>query len=62
MKCECLERRRRLYAFRDNRKSLRAYNPQMEGIRFLNAREAAGVSAPHCLRYVREWLQRERES
>ena len=32
----------------------------LEGIRFLNACEAAGVSVLHCSAYIREWMQLER--
>jgi hypothetical protein len=32
----------------------------IEGVRFLNACEAAGVSILHCLPYIREWMLQER--
>ena len=32
----------------------------IEGVRFLNACESAGVSILHCSPYVREWMQQER--
>jgi len=32
----------------------------VEGIRFLNACEAEGISALHCSPYIREWMLRER--
>jgi hypothetical protein len=32
----------------------------VEGIRFLNACEANGISALHCSPYIREWMSRER--
>ncbi len=34
----------------------------VEGVRFLNACESAGVTVLRCLSYVREWMQRERGS
>ena len=34
----------------------------VEGIRFLNACEARGISVLHCSRYIREWMSRERSS
>ena len=32
----------------------------IEGVRFLNACESAGVSILHCSPYIREWMLRER--
>jgi hypothetical protein len=32
----------------------------LEGVRFLNACEAQGVSILHCSAYIREWMQQER--
>ena len=32
----------------------------VEGVRFLNACEAAGISVLHCSPYIREWMLRER--
>ncbi len=32
----------------------------VEGVRFLNACEAAGVSILHCRPYIREWMLQER--
>ena len=32
----------------------------VEGVRFLNACESAGVSIVHCSPYVREWMLQER--
>jgi len=32
----------------------------LEGVRFLNACELAGVSILHCSAYIREWMQQER--
>lgn len=32
----------------------------IEGVRFLNACEAAGVSILHCSPYIREWMLQER--
>ncbi len=32
----------------------------IEGVRFLNACESAGVSILHCSPYIREWMQQER--
>ena len=32
----------------------------IEGVRFLNACEAAGVSILHCSPYIREWMVQER--
>jgi hypothetical protein len=32
----------------------------LEGVRFLNACEVAGVSILHCSAYIREWMQQER--
>jgi hypothetical protein len=32
----------------------------VEGVRFLNACESAGIPILHCSPYVREWMQRER--
>jgi hypothetical protein len=32
----------------------------IEGVRFLNACEAAGVSIMHCSPYIREWMLQER--
>ena len=34
----------------------------VEGVRFLNACEAEGISVLHCSPYIREWMLRERES
>ena len=32
----------------------------LEGVRFLNACEAEGISVLHCSPYIREWMFRER--
>jgi hypothetical protein len=32
----------------------------VESVRFLNAREAEGISVLHCSPYIREWMLRER--
>ena len=32
----------------------------VEGVRFVNACEAEGISVLHCSPYVREWMSRER--
>ena len=32
----------------------------VEGVRFLNACEAKGISMLHCSPYIREWMSRER--
>ncbi len=32
----------------------------IEGVRFLNACESAGVSILHCSPYIKEWMLRER--
>ena len=32
----------------------------LEGVRFLNACESAGVSILHCSSYIREWMLQER--
>jgi hypothetical protein len=32
----------------------------IEGVRFLNACESAGVSILHCSPYIREWMMQER--
>jgi hypothetical protein len=32
----------------------------VEGVRFLNACEADGISVLHCSPYIREWMSRER--
>ena len=32
----------------------------VEGVRFLNACEAKGISVLHCSPYIREWMLRER--
>jgi len=32
----------------------------LEGVRFLNACESAGVSILHCTPYIREWMLQER--
>ena len=32
----------------------------VEGVRFLNACEATGISVLHCSPYIREWMLRER--
>jgi hypothetical protein len=34
----------------------------LEGVRFLNACESAGIPVVHCSAYVREWMLRERGS
>ncbi len=34
----------------------------VEGVRFLNACESAGIAVVHCSAYVREWMLRERGS
>src|SRR3984957_12619433 len=34
----------------------------VEGVRFLNACEAEGISVLHCSPYIREWMLRERGS
>ncbi len=34
----------------------------VEGVRFLNACESAGIAVVHCSGYVREWMLRERGS
>ena len=34
----------------------------VESVRFLNAREAEGISVLHCSPYIREWMLRERDS
>ena len=34
----------------------------VEVVRFLGTREAKGVTIAHCPRYVREWINREREA
>ncbi len=34
----------------------------VEGVRFLNACESAGIVVVHCSGYVREWMLRERGS
>jgi hypothetical protein len=34
----------------------------VEGIRFLNACEASGISALRCSPYIKEWMSRERSS
>jgi hypothetical protein len=34
----------------------------IEGVRFLNACEAEGISVLHCSPYIREWMSRERRS
>ena len=34
----------------------------VEGVRFLNACEAEGISVLRCSPYIREWMLRERES
>jgi hypothetical protein len=33
----------------------------IEGVRFLNACESAGVSILHCSPYIREWMLQERD-
>ena len=33
----------------------------LEGVRFLNACESAGVSILHCPPYIREWMLQERD-
>jgi hypothetical protein len=33
----------------------------IEGIRFLNAREDEGILVLHCSPYIREWMSRERQ-
>jgi hypothetical protein len=32
----------------------------LEGVRFLNACESAGVSILHCSAYIRQWMLQER--
>ena len=32
----------------------------LEGVRFLNACEATGISVLHCSAYIREWMLQER--
>jgi hypothetical protein len=32
----------------------------LEGVRFLNACEAKGISILHCSPYIREWMLQER--
>ena len=32
----------------------------IDGVRFLNECESAGVSVLHCSPYIREWMERER--
>lgn len=32
----------------------------LEGVRFLNACEAKGISVQHCSPYIREWMLQER--
>jgi len=32
----------------------------VQGVRFLNECEAAGISVLHCSTYIRAWMQRER--
>jgi len=32
----------------------------LEGVRFLNACEAKGISVLHCSPYIREWMSQER--
>ena len=32
----------------------------LEGVRFLNACESAGISILHCSAYIREWMLQER--
>jgi len=32
----------------------------VQGVRFLNASEAEGISVLHCSPYIREWMLRER--
>jgi len=32
----------------------------IEGVRFLNACESAGISILHCSHYIREWMLQER--
>ena len=32
----------------------------VDGVRFLNACESAGVAVLHCSPYIREWMQQER--
>jgi hypothetical protein len=34
----------------------------VDGVRFLNACESAGISVFHCSPYIREWMLRERGS
>ncbi len=34
----------------------------VDGVRFLNACESAGISVFQCSPYIREWMQRERGS
>jgi len=33
----------------------------LEGVRFLNACEAKGISILHCSPYIREWMLQERD-
>jgi hypothetical protein len=33
---------------------------EIEGVRFLNACESAGISILHCSPYIREWMLQER--
>ena len=33
----------------------------LEGVRFLNACEAKGISVVHCSPYIREWMLQERD-
>jgi hypothetical protein len=33
----------------------------VEAVRFLNTREAEGISVSHCSPYIRAWMSRERE-
>ena len=33
----------------------------VEAVRFLNAREAEGISVLHCSPYIREWMLREEQ-
>jgi hypothetical protein len=34
----------------------------VEGVRFLGARQADGMELLHCSPYIREWIARERQS
>ena len=34
----------------------------LEGVRFLSDSERAGIDLLHCSQYIREWINRERQS